>query len=114
MTATHLRPFARDVLIALVARGAEVRIWSAGGAEYSERIASNVGIVEWVTSFHNKDRGADGRWCLPTPTGEESQVVCVDDQPDGVPAHVRTVGVFPYLGDRPHDRAFERLLEGLS
>ena len=109
MAATDLRPHAEELLVALVARGIEVRIWSAGGGEYAERVATRLGIDGPVTSFHDKERGSEGRWILPAvPDG--ANVTCVDDQPEGVPGEVTTIAVFPYLSRRRRDRALAELL----
>ena len=113
MAGTHLRPFARELLTELIARDVDVRIWSAGGAEYSERVAARVGIGDLISSYHFKERGADGKWGLP-PLPSGAGVVCVDDQPEGVPDHVRTIRVFPYLGPRPHDQALAKVLAQLD
>lgn len=113
MAATHLRPHAAELLAALERRGAEVHLWSAGGADYARRVAGRVGIDGYFHGFHEKVRRDDGRWALPRfPPGVD--VVCVDDQPDGVPAEVETIAVFPYLGVHPHDRALARILSRLG
>lgn len=113
MGATILRPHARELLQALHDRGVVVHVWSAGGDEYARRVAERVAVAELVSGFHTKVRDADGRWRLPAEVGG-SGVVCVDDQPDGVPEGVATIAVFPFIGARPHDRTFARVLAELD
>ena len=113
MGGTILRPFARQLLEALTTRGVTVRIWSAGGDDYAVRVAERVGIADLVAGFHTKVRQPAGTWALPEAV-DDHVVVCVDDQPDGVPEDVTTIGVFPFIGARPHDRAFARLLDDLA
>ncbi len=105
-----LRPLARELLVALRQKGCGIDIWSAGGAEYAERVAQRVGIRDLVGTFWTKDRGANGKWTLPLELAEIT-VVCVDDQPDGVPSNVESIGVFPYLGANPYDQVLRKLLD---
>ncbi|MET0147192.1 MAG: NIF family HAD-type phosphatase [Ilumatobacteraceae bacterium] len=116
MGGTILRPHARELLEALLGLGITVRIWSAGGDDYANRVAERVGIADLVAGYHTKVRQPSGTWALPDVVGRatERSVVCVDDQPDGVPGHVTTIAVFPFIGARPHDRAFARLLDELT
>ena len=109
--ATDLRPHAAELLLALRARGLRVTIWSAGGEEYARRVAARVGIAALVDGYDEKVRGPDGRWTL---TGvAAADLVCVDDQPEGLPRGVTVVAVFPYLGPDPHDRVLEQVLRTL-
>jgi NLI interacting factor-like phosphatase len=107
---TSLRPLARELLEALRARGHGVDIWSAGGHEYAERVATRVGIRDLIGNFWTKDRGVTGKWTLPLALND-FRVVCVDDQPDGVPTEVEKISVFPYLGPNPHDQVLRKLLD---
>jgi phosphoglycolate phosphatase-like HAD superfamily hydrolase len=107
---TSLRPLARELIETLLQQGHSVDIWSAGGAEYAERVARRVGISHLIGTFWTKDRGSSGKWTLPQDlTGR--QIVCVDDQPDGVPLGVEKIAVFPYLGPNPHDQVLRKLLD---
>lgn len=108
----QLRPYASELLQALRAADRRVEIWSAGGAEYAERVARRVGIHDIVQGYWTKERGLDGKWELPPPT-RGRVVVCVDDQPEGVPAGVRQIAVFPYLGRNDHDSALAPVLDSL-
>lgn len=113
MGGTILRPHARELLEALTDRGTSVHVWSAGGDDYASRVAARVGIADLVSGFHTKVREASGRWALPLPA-HDVELVCVDDQPEGVPADVTTIAVFPFIGARPHDRALGRVLDALA
>lgn len=113
MAGADLRPHASELLAALVAQGIDVHIWSAGGGEYAERVARRVGIAHHVTAFHDKERGAQGRWTLPA-VADGRVVTCVDDQPEGIPESARAVAVFPYLSRRRRDRALADLLVELA
>lgn len=113
MAATTLRPHARELLSALRSRGRAVHIWSAGGGEYAARVAERVGIADLVDGYHDKVRVDGGRWRLPA-VAAGARAICVDDQPEGVPAEVQVVGVFPFIGGRPHDRALLCILSGLD
>ena len=110
----ELRPLAREVLERFRASGITVVLWSAGGAAYARRIAERVGIADLVGAYYDKVRGPDGKWTLVGFPTQHRPVVCVDDEPGGVPDHVRSLAVPPYLGRRPHDRGLERILEGLE
>jgi long-chain acyl-CoA synthetase len=112
LTASHVRPHAKRLLDALIADGVEVRIWSAGGADYAREVASRVGLADRVTSFHDKVRLPTGHWQLPD-LAQPVRLVCVDDQPEGVPPEVHTIAVHPYIGEHRHDRTFARLLDRL-
>ena len=111
--ATHVRPLAHEALHAVRGAGARVVLWSAGGADYAERVAGRVGIATHFHGFRSKDRGADGRWTLDVGV-PSSRVTCVDDQPDGLPQHVRTIALFPYIGVNPHDRALQRVIDAVD
>ncbi len=106
---SHLRPHARDLLTRLRSNGSRVEIWSAGGDEYAERVAKRVGIHELIDAFWTKERGPNKRWTLPFERAS-AHVVCIDDQPDGVPDGVEKIAVFPYLGRNDHDNVLSHLV----
>ena len=109
-----LRPFAAELLVAVRSAGYAVRIWSAGGGDYARRILDRHGISGLVDGFSDKERGADGHWILPDDLLHSTDVTCVDDQPDGIPMMATKVGVFPYLGSNPHDRALCQIIDLLA
>lgn len=106
LTGRSLRPGATDLLAGIRATGAEVVLWSAGGAEYSRERALAHGIDGLVDAYHEKaGRDGEGRFVLPDGIGLEGTVF-VDDRPEDLPVGATVVIVFPYLADNPHDRAF--------
>jgi hypothetical protein len=114
LSTTDLRPLARDVLERLRAAGVTIVVWSAGGAVYARSVAERVGISELVEAFYDKRRGPDGKWVLDEFALHHRPRICVDDEPDGVPAEVRTFAVSAYLGRRPHDRGFQPILDEIE
>ena len=115
ITGTSLRPLARPVLEGLRAQGATVVLWSAGGGEYARRKAELVGIDDLIHAFYDKDeRGDDGRYLVAHLAVEHRPHVCVDYQPEELPADVDAVGVSPYLAHDPHDLGLAPLLERIA
>ncbi len=114
LAASDLRPFARDVLERLREGGATVVVWSAGGSAYARDVAERVGIAGLVDGFYDKRRGPDGKWTLETFAPHHRPDVCVDDEPEGLPARVRALAVAPYLGRSPHDRGLAGILDELG
>lgn len=110
MAATSLRPFTIELLETLRAAGHRIVMWSAGGDDYARRVCERIEIARYFEAFHTKVRGEGGRWVLPELDGPAHLTVCVDDQIDGVPAGVRAIRVFPYLGHNPHDRSLEAVI----
>jgi hypothetical protein len=111
VTGGSLRPLARDVLESLHAQGVTVVLWSAGGGDYARRRAQEHGLHDLVHAYYDKDaRDADGRYLVTHLADEHQPAVCVDDQPDEMPAHVEIVGVVSYLAPDPHDRGLAPLL----
>jgi hypothetical protein len=108
--ATDLRPLAHEALGAVRSAGAHLVLWSAGGVGYARRVAERVGILIYFDHVLAKERGTDGRWRLD-PSVAGGEMTCVDDQPDELPEGVRTVGLFPYVGPNPHDRALQKVID---
>lgn len=107
---SDLRPLARELLERVRASATTVVVWSAGGADYARRIAAQTGFAHLVDGFYDKVRGRDGKWTLEVFPPHHVPVVCVDDDPAGVPEGIRVLTVAPYLGRRPHDRGLETVL----
>lgn len=107
-----LRPYVRELLTALHASGATVLIWSAGGAGYIRRRAAHAGFAELVDgAFTKRRRSCDGKWQLPQELSAHPPCVLVDDQPEEIPRVGEVIGVRPFVGSNPRDRAFADLLE---
>jgi hypothetical protein len=97
ISATRLRPGAEELLDRLAAAGCRLSLWSAGGAEYADRIATRVGIRSRFAAVAAKAVDVDGRWALPAGWAAVP-VTCVDDEPGRLPPGVRTVALRAWLG----------------
>jgi long-chain acyl-CoA synthetase len=109
LTGTSLRPGARELLEHLRAgHGSRVVVWSAGGGEYAERRARQLGIDHLADGFHAKEhRDGDGRYRTDHFLAEPGRAVFVDDRPEDLPVGARVVAVSPYLAANPHDRGLD-------
>jgi len=115
ISGTSLRPLARPILEQLRAQGSVVVLWSAGGGDYARRRAVDHGIDGLIHAFYGKDeRGGDGRYLVDHLAVEHRPAVCVDDQPEDLPADVDAVGVSPYLAPNPHDLGLVAVLERIT
>jgi long-chain acyl-CoA synthetase len=110
LTGTSLRPGARAILEHLAAEGLRVILWSAGGDDYAQARAEELGVDELVDGFFAKDgRDADG--CYRTghlPAGDH-HAVFVDDRPKDLSHSLDVIAVSPYLSDDPFDRGLEEV-----
>lgn len=111
ISATSLRPLARDVLERLRSSGTPVLVWSAGGAAYARRVAERVGIAELIDAFYDKIPGPDGLWTIDDFPPAHIPGTFVDDQPERVPAGARVLAVAPYIGVSEHNRGFADVLD---
>lgn len=112
ITGTSLRPLTAELLAAVRTCGISVVLWSAGGRDYVVRRVSQFGLEVDVTGCYGKEqRDADGRWRIDHIRRDHRPVLFVDDRPEELPIGVDVVGVPPYLGVSPHDRALAPLLE---
>lgn len=110
-----LRPFARELLGALRARGTLVVLWSGGGGDWAMAKARQFDVFSLIDSCYGKpDRGPDGRWTTSHMPPWHQPSVCVDDSPAELPATVRAIRVRPYLAPNPSDRALLEILTGLA
>ena len=115
ISGTSLRPLARPILEQLRAQGSVVVLWSAGGGDYARRRAVDHGIDDLILAFYGKDeRGGDCRYLVDHLAVEHRPSVCVDDQPEDLPADVDAVGVSPYLAHNPHDLGLAAVLERIT
>ena len=108
----RLRPGAAELLETLTRNGTTVVIWSAGGAEYAERMLGQFGLQHHVAAYYHKEtRGPDGRYLIDHLRPEHRPGTLVDDYPHEVPAHVRVITVRQFLGGNPADRGLQEALE---
>jgi hypothetical protein len=111
VTGTSLRPLAVELFESLTGQGVDVVLWSAGGAAYAARRASQVGIDTLVAACHGKtERDPDGRWRIDHLLERHRPAVFVDDQPEDLPGHLVVLGVSPYIAHSPHDRGLSAAL----
>jgi hypothetical protein len=104
LTGTSLRPRTLELLSHLRGAGAEVVVWSAGGADYANDRLVDLGAAHLVDRFLSKEaRGSDGRYEFAGAT-ELAGTVFVDDRPEDLPVDADVVAVSPYLAPNPHDR----------
>jgi hypothetical protein len=111
---TTLRPLALEVLAAIAARGDVAVLWSAGGAGHAERKAVALGLSSYVSGYYEKgELDGAGRWSTTHLPARHAPDVCVDDAPEHLPLHVRTIAVRPYTAPAPHDLGLAGLLDEL-
>jgi long-chain acyl-CoA synthetase len=109
LTGTSLRPGATALLTELRARGCQVMLWSAGGAEYARQRAAEQQIEALITGFHAKNgRDAAGRYVTDPAFARLDEVVFVDDRPEDLPVGADIVAVSPYLAVDRHDRGLAK------
>lgn len=110
LTGTSLRPGAREVLAALVARRKRVLLWSAGGDEYAAHRAAQFGVESLVNGFSAKEgRDESGFYRTSHLALGPGPVVFVDDHPEDLPPELTVIAVSPYLVDDPHDRGLDEV-----
>jgi long-chain acyl-CoA synthetase len=105
LTGTSLRPGATELLRHLRASSCTVLLWSAGGADYAHRRATEQGVAELFDGFHDKEgRDEDGRYLTAEFLADHAAVVFVDDRPEDMPIGADVIAVHPYLSNNPYDR----------
>ena len=100
----RLRPGARELLETLRVRETTLVLWSAGGADYAERMLARFDIDHFFSGFYAKDsRCAEGRYRIDHLAPEHRPGTLVDDYPDEVPYTGRVIGVPQVLGSNATD-----------
>lgn len=111
----RLRPGAVELLSGLTGRGLQCVSWSAGGADYAARKASEHGIDGWFVGFYTKaGRGSDGRYTTEHFHRDHRPDVYVDDGPTDIPLGPRVIAVAQFLGGNAADRALLDVLDALD
>lgn len=111
----RLRPGAVALLDALLARGVNPVLWSAGGASYAEQMARLHGIESRFVAFYGKElRGPDGRYVTDHFDADHLPHVFVDDVPIDLPRQARVVAVAQFLGGNDSDGVLTALTTGLD
>lgn len=104
LTGTSLRPGALELLAHLKEQAKAVVWWSAGGADYAQRRAVQLGVEHFVDTFGSKDeRDGAGRY-VADHVIDAGTTVFVDDRPEDLPVGAMVMPVSPYLVHDPHDR----------
>jgi hypothetical protein len=100
----RLRPGARELIGVLRERGTTVVAWSAGGADYAERMLARFDLHRDFSAFYAKEaRGPCGRYLIDHLPPEHRPGTLVDDYPDEVSDHGRIIRVRQFLGGNPTD-----------
>ena len=111
----RLRPGAAELLAALVDRGQTLMLWSAGGAEYAQRMADAHGIAHHFAAFYAKaDRGIDNRYLVEHFDPRHRPQVFVDDSPIDLSIDAVVIEVSQFLGGNPADEALWQLIADLD
>ena len=110
-----LRPNVREVFEALIANDARVLLWSAGGADYAERMAVRHGIEDLVHAYFGKpDRSGAAHYAVEHIPEHIRPTVFVDDSPSDLPPHWDVIAVDQFMGSNMHDRGLAVILQRLD
>ena len=110
-----LRPGVIDVFTAINAVGARVVLWSAGGADYAQRMADNHGLTDHVHGYFEKpDRAGAPFYSVDHFPNTIRPTVFVDDSPSDLPPHWDVIAVEPFMGSNAHDRGLDAVLNRLA
>lgn len=107
----RLRPGAERLIRTLCARGKTLVVWSAGGADYAERMMARFGLDGFVSAFYSKQaRGHDGRYTIDHFLPEHWPGTIVDDAAHEAPIAPRVLDVSQFLGSNQHDKGLDEAL----
>ncbi len=110
-----LRPGTVELLLALAARGVTCVLWSAGGAEYARRRATQHQIDRHFVAFYGKgERDVRDRYSSVHFDAAHQPSVFIDDSPIDLPLGARIITVAQFLGNSPADRVLFGLLDDLD
>lgn len=110
-----LRPGASDLLQALGSAGQRCVLWSAGGADYAQRMAARHGIENQFVAFYAKDvRDADGKYVTDHFEIEHRPDVFVDDSTIDLRDDHHTIAVPQFIGGNRSDAGLIDLLRSLD
>ncbi len=111
----RLRPGARELLDALVARQVPCVLWSAGGGEYAHRKAVEHGIEACFGGFYPKaERDVDGRYRIDHLPHAHRPAVFVDDVAGDLPVGAVVVAVPQFFGGSSADRTLFDVIDRLD
>ncbi len=110
-----LRPGTAELLLALAARSVICVLWSAGGAEYARRRATQHQIDRHFVAFYGKgERDLRDRYSSDHFDAAHQPTVFIDDSPIDLPLGARIFTVTQFLGNNPADRVLFGLLDDLD
>jgi phosphoglycolate phosphatase-like HAD superfamily hydrolase len=108
----RLRPGVEELITTLEASNTTLVVWSAGGAEYAERMLGQFGLAHRFRAFYHKEtRNAAGRYQVDHMHPEHRPGTLVDDYPGEVTERGRIIGVRQFLGGNPADDGLREALE---
>lgn len=108
----RLRPGVEELLSLLEASGTTLVVWSAGGAEYAERMLEQFGLARRFSAFYHKEtRDSGGRYLVDHMRPEHRPGTLVDDYPHEVTERGRIIGVRQFLGGNPNDAGLHEAIE---
>ncbi len=112
---TRLRPGATELLADLAGRGVTCVLWSAGGRDYAQRVASAHGIDGCFVGFYGKElRDDNGRYRVDHLDHAHRPDAFVDDSPIDMPNGAYVVAVAQFIGNNPADRGLHAVLDELD
>ena len=107
-----LRPGVLELLDTLTIANTTLVLWSAGGAEYAQRMLAKFQADHYFSAFYAKEqRGDDGRYLIDHLQPEHRPGTLVDDYPEEVPVTDRVIHVPQFLGGNPNDNGLLVALE---
>ena len=110
-----LRPGTTDLLDALGRAGQRCVLWSAGGADYAQRMAARHGIEHQFLAFYAKDtRDTDGKYVIDHFDSAHRPHVFVDDSTIDLHDDHRTIAVPQFIGGNRSDTGLIDLLRSLD
>lgn len=110
-----LRPNVRTVFEAIIANGSLVVLWSAGGAEYAERMAVRHTVDDLVHAYFAKpDRSGAPYYSVDHIPNDLRPHVFVDDSPSDLPPHWDVIAVDQFMGSNQRDSGLDVVLARLS
>ena len=110
-----LRPNVREVFEELLTNDELVVLWSAGGADYAERMAVLHGIDDLVHAYFEKpDRAGARHYTADHFPDHVRPTVFVDDSPLDLPPEWDVIAVDPFMGSNLHDRGMDVVLRYLQ
>lgn len=101
-----------ELLETLKDGGATIVLWSAGGAEYAQRMLEQFDLAHFFSGFYAKEHRCErGLYRIDHIDARHQPDTFVDDYPGEVPDTGRRIGVPQFLGGNPNDRGLLPVIE---